>query len=100
MNPDALFCMLQQPDIAHLIRSANEAVCYAAPGVQRDVAQAMVESSRRLGPEMLTVCLDFDERVMRMGYGDVEAVKLLRDAGISVRTAPGLRTALLIADNT
>ncbi len=60
----------------------------------------MVETSIRLGPEMLSVCLDFDERVMRMGYGELDAVKLLRDAGIRVGTTPGLRTALVIADNT
>lgn len=58
----------------------------------------MVETGGRLGPEMLTVCLDFDERVMRMGYGEIGAVQLLREAGISVRSAPGLRTALVIAD--
>lgn len=36
---------------------------------------------------------------MRMGYGDVGVVKLLRAAGIIVSTARGLRTALLITDN-
>jgi hypothetical protein len=49
---------------------------------------------------MLIVCLDFDERVMRMGYGEIDAVKLLRDAKVSVRSAPGLRTALVIIDDT
>jgi hypothetical protein len=59
----------------------------------------MVETARQLGPAMVTVCLDFDERVMRMGYGDVRAVKLLQAAGIIVSSARGLRTALLITDN-
>lgn len=99
MSAEALFCSLSSKRIADLIRSAKRAVCYAGPGIQTDVAQAMVETGNRLGTEMLTVCLDFDERVMRMGYGDIGAVKLLRDAGISVRSAPGLRTALVIADN-
>ncbi len=100
MNTDPLFCTLRNVDIARLIRSAKQVVCYAAPGVQPEVAKAMVDTGARLGPEMLTVCLDFDERVMRMGYGEIDAVKLLREAGISVRSAPGLRTALVIADNT
>ncbi len=99
MRDDALFCSLTSQRIAELIRSAQCAVCYAGPGVQVEVAQAMVETARRLGTEMLTVCLDFDERVMRMGYGEIGAVKLLRDTGISLRSAPGLRTALVIADN-
>lgn len=98
MATDALFCSLSSPRIADLVRSARRTVCYAAPGIQSNVAQAMVETAGRLGQEMLTVCLDFDERVMRMGYGEIGAVKLLREAGIVVRSAPGLRTALVIAD--
>jgi hypothetical protein len=100
MSTDALFCSLSSQSIADLIRSAQQAVCYAAPGIQSDVAHAMMETGGRLGLEMLTVCLDFDERVMRMGYGEIGAVQLLRDAGVSVRSAPGLRTALMIVDDT
>ncbi|MBM3204202.1 hypothetical protein FJZ55_09915 [Candidatus Woesearchaeota archaeon] len=100
MRDDALFCSLTSLRIAELVRSAQRAVCYAGPGIQPEVAQAMLETGKRLGTEMLTICVDFDERVMRMGYGRIEAVKLLRDAGINVRSAPGLRTALVIADNS
>lgn len=99
MNTDALFCSLSSQRTADLIRAARQSVCYAAPGIQPNVAQAMVDIGGRLGPEMLTVCLDFDERVMRMGYGDIGAVQLLRGAGVSVRSAPGLRTALMIVDD-
>lgn len=99
MNTDALFCSLSPLRIAKLIRSAQRAVCYAAPGIQLDLAQAMVETAGRLGKEMLTVSLDFDDRVMRMGYGDIGAVSLLLDAGISVNSSPGLRTALVVVDN-
>ena len=31
------------------------------------------------GPELITVCIDFDERVLRMGFGDLSAVEILRD---------------------
>ncbi|WP_158270351.1 hypothetical protein [Limnohabitans sp. 2KL-17] len=99
MNIDALFCSLSPLRIAELIRSAQRAVCYAAPGIQLDLAQAMVETVGRLGKEMLTVSLDFDDRVMRMGYGDIGAVTLLLGAGISVNSSPGLRTALVVVDN-
>ena len=100
MTIGALFCSLSSQRIADLIRTARQSVCYAAPGIQSDVAQAMVETAGRLGPEMLTVCLDFDERVMRMGYGEIGAVQLLRDAKVNVGSAPGLRTALVIIDET
>ena len=99
MSIDALFCSLSPQRIAELIRSAKQAICYAAPGIQLDLAQAMVEMAEHLGNEMLTVSLDFDDRVMRMGYGNVDAVTLLLDAGIAVQSSPGLRTALIVVDN-
>lgn len=99
MTTDALFCSLSPLRIAEMVRSAQHAVCYAAPGIQLDLAQAMVETAGRLEKEMLTVSLDFDERVMRMGYGDIGAVTLLLDAGIAVHSSPGLRTALVVVDD-
>ena len=94
-----LFCTLDSQRIANFIRSAERFVGYAGPGVQVTPAQAMAAISARLGVEVVTVCLDFDERVMRMGFGDMDAVKCLRDAGIVVRHAPGLRTALVLVDD-
>ena len=99
MTVDALFCSLSSVRIAEMVRTAQHAVCYAGPGIQPDVAQAMAETAQRLGPEMLTVSIDFDDRVMRMGYGDVGAVKVLLESGIAVQSSPGLRTALVIVDN-
>lgn len=100
MNADALFVTFTSTEVANFIRSAERSVCYAGPGIQWKVAEAMSEAAKRLGPEMLTVCLDFDERVMRMGYGEIRAVEQLRKDGILVRSAPGLRTALVIADKS
>ena len=94
-----LFCTLDSQRIADLIRSAQRFVCYAGPGMQIAPAQAMAEVAGRLGIEMVTVALDFDERVMRMGFGDMQAVRTLREAGIRVNDAPGLRTALVLVDD-
>jgi hypothetical protein len=94
-----LFCHLDSQDIADLIRSAQRFVCYAGPGVQKAPAQAMAKVAARIGVEMVTVALDFDERVMRMGFGDMEAVKALRSAGIMVSDASGMRTALVLVDD-
>ncbi len=98
MNNDTLFCHLSSDRIADLIRPAGGLVCYAGPGIQMEPAKAMVEVANRIGPELVTVSLDFDERVMRMGYGDVEAVRMLRDANIVINNASGLRSALIIVD--
>ncbi len=45
MNADALFCSLSQSRMVELVRSARQAVCYAAPGIQLELAWAMVEVS-------------------------------------------------------
>jgi hypothetical protein len=58
----------------------------------------MEEVAKRIGPELIVVSLDFDERVMRMGYGDIAAVKVLRESGIVMNNSPGLRSALIIVD--
>ena len=99
MSDKALFCNLTSETMASAIRAAEHSVCYAAPGVQVEPAKAMVEVAALIGPELITVCLDFDERVMRMGFGDLAAVKILRDAGISVSSSPGLRSGLAIVDH-
>ena len=96
---EPLFRSLDSSALAKLMRGAQHAVCFAAPGIQQGPAEAMAEIARRIGPEMITVCLDFDERVMRMGFGELGAVKILRDAGIAVRSTSGLRTGLVIVDD-
>jgi hypothetical protein len=96
---DPLFCSLDSAAIANDIRRAQYSVCYAAPGIQREPAKAMAELARRIGPELITVCLDFDERVMRMGFGHLATVSTLREAGIAVGSTPGLHTGLVVVDH-
>jgi hypothetical protein len=67
MNNGALFCHLSSDRIADLIRTAEGSVCFARPGIQIGPATAMVEAAKRIGPKLLTISLDFDERVLRMG---------------------------------
>ena len=99
MNDESLFCNLPSEAIVSAIRTAEHSVCYAAPGMQIEPARAMVQVAARIGPEFITVCLDFDERVMLMGFGDLEAIKILREGGVEVRSTPGLRSGLLIIDH-
>lgn len=100
MNSDSLFCFLNSLAISKMILGANRLVCFASPGVNQEVAKALIEVAGRLGPETISVCLDFDERVMRMGYGDLDAVDQIMNCGISVRSASGLRTSLVIVDDS
>lgn len=95
-----MFCNLSSQGMANFIRSANASVCYAAPGLQPEVASSIAEVAQRLGPEMTSVSLDFDERVIRMGFGSIDAVRQLRDAGVVIQNSSGLRTGLVIVDQS
>lgn len=96
----SLFVRLTAADLAFEIASAERSLCYAAPGILDEPAAALVRLAAQLGPELITVCLDFDDRVLRMGYGTLDAVKRLREVGIEVRSTPGLRTGILVVDDT
>jgi hypothetical protein len=99
VSNDGMFCTLTSASMAKSIESAMKFVCFVGPGVQLPVAQAIVEVCARLGPEKINVCLDLNGQVMRMGYGAIEAVLLLVEAGIAVQSAPGIRTGLLVIDD-
>ena len=98
MSASSAFSALSSRHIAQRIRGATTRVVYAAPGIQDEAAQAMVEIKDQLLPPELTVSLDFDERTLRMGYGSLAAVELLRVAGIDVKNSPGFRCGILIVD--
>jgi hypothetical protein len=100
MNSNALFTVLNSKRIAALVATAKQRVCYAAPGLQLPVAEALCAVAPRLPAGSLTVSIDLDERVMRMGYGEIAAPQQLQAAQIPVRNSPGLRTAVLIVDDT
>jgi hypothetical protein len=98
MSTPSLFTDLSSNRIAGLIRSAKTRVIYAAPGIQDGPAAALVEFVPGLLSPELTVSLDFDERTLRMGYGSLAAVEMLRKAGIELTHFPGFRSGILIVD--
>lgn len=85
--------------MAARIRSAKRRICYAAPGLQLAVAEAIREAHKKLPTIAVTASIDFDERVMRMGYGNIESIRLLNEASVPVMNSPGLRAAILIVDD-
>ena len=62
--PENLFLSLDSSQLARKITRAVQNVCYAAPGILKEPAEVLAARARKIGPEMITVCLDFDERVM------------------------------------
>lgn len=95
---ESLFQSLDFSAMARLISKARHSVCYAAPGIQNEVACEIAKAAHRLGPELITVCLDFDEHVLRMGFGELAAVGILRNVDININSINGLRTGLVVVD--
>jgi hypothetical protein len=100
MNGQSLFVSLNSEILAKEICLAERAVCYAAPGILPAPASALADLAKRIGPELIKVCLDFDERVFRMGFGTLKAIESLREAGIEVDSIAGLRTGIVVIDES
>ncbi|MGE3776313.1 MAG: hypothetical protein AB7F89_03945 [Pirellulaceae bacterium] len=89
--------------LALLVTQARTRVVFVAPGISVVVAQAISDAWPRLGAAGLTVILDVDPEVCRLGYGTLEGLKAVREAATAVGGLvchqPGLRIGLLIADD-
>ena len=94
-----LYQSLNSKQIERKISEVKRYAYYAAPGIRQAPATAFQQLAQRIGSDQIKVCLDFDERVFRLGFGDLSAVKTLRDARIDVHSMPGLRTGILIFDD-
>lgn len=93
------FRFLSSSDLARLIEKAKDSVVYVAPGLQSAVADAVRAAVDRLEANRVLVCLDFDESVMRMGFGDIGAITRLREAGVGIECIRGLRIGLIAVDD-
>jgi hypothetical protein len=93
------FLTLPSERIGTLIMGARYRVIYAAPSVSLEVSSALINASERLGAEMVSVVLDVSEEVFRLGYGVVDALKMLCERKIAVRHADGLRISFVVVDD-
>jgi hypothetical protein len=98
MPTTPLFVALSSRCISKLISQATQHVCYAAPGIHEEPADALAELFRRSPSVVIEINLDFDEQTLRMGYGSLKAVETLRKAGIEPWHFAGFRCSVLIID--
>ena len=97
------FCEVNDQALIDLIKRASRRIIFIAPGVHGPVAEAL---GARLGEIHLdvTVIIDPDEDVIRIGYADIEGLKKLYkysgDYGFPIGAQTGLRVGLLIVDDT
>jgi hypothetical protein len=98
----ATFTVVNEDTLAAAIAQCRERLVYIAPGITERVVTAMATAMQRTRPPSLTVIIDADPEVCRLGYGTVGGLKALQalSAGqmLPIRYQPGLRLGVLIAD--
>jgi len=103
MNTERTFTNVDDQVLKNLISRASERVMFVAPGLRKGVADALASALQKL-PGKVTVVLDIDAEVCRLGYGDQEGLVAIKaateKAGTRLDHQAGVRIGLLIADNT
>lgn len=97
------FCAVDDDALIGLIASAQKRIVFVAPGLTLSVAEVLGNRFHELdGALDITVVLDSDEDVCRIGYGEVTALqalhKLAQEHGFWLKSQPGLRVGVLLAD--
>ncbi|HYE60715.1 MAG TPA: hypothetical protein VD997_01855 [Phycisphaerales bacterium] len=89
--------------IAGMITRARRRVIVVAPGLSEDLAEDPAECWLLLGRDAVSITLDVDPEVCRLGYGDIKAVRLLQTTaarlGATLNTHAGIRIGVVIADD-
>lgn len=95
----------QAIDDVALIRyicAAAKRIIYIAPGVHAPVANALGKRFSEVDQLDVTVVIDPDEDVCRIGYGDIAGLqmlhKLANEHHLALKSQPGLRIGVLIVD--
>lgn len=85
------------------IHRATQRVVMIGPGVWPPLANALAQAWQRLGPKAVTVILDVDPEICRMGYGSLEGLEIVQNAaaaaGEPLGGEPGVRICVVIADD-
>ena len=89
--------------VVEMIESAQRRLAVIAPGVTIPVARALAGRMTDLPELSLTVILDADAEVYRMGYGEPDALEVIRkaskDSMFDLREQAGIRIGVIIADD-
>ncbi len=99
---DRTFTVATDEALSGLIRQAHDRILFIAPGITEPVASAL--AARLADPHLsITVILDSDPEVYRLGYGTPEGLATLKtqlDANhFGLRCQPGIRIGVLVADD-
>jgi hypothetical protein len=97
------FTTATDSSLINLIQGARTRLALIAPAMTTPVARALAARMADLPDLSLTVILDADAEVYRMGYGDPEALEIIRKASkeamFDLREQPGVRIGVVISDD-
>ena len=102
-NMTRTFTTATDESVVEMIKSAQRRLAVIAPGVTIPVARALAGRMTDLPELSLTVILDADAEVYRMGYGEPDALEVIRkaskDSMFDLREQAGIRIGIIIADD-
>lgn len=96
------FTVATDEAIVDLVRSAKKRLVVIAPAVSKQVAEAVAERFEDMDTLDVRVILDADAEVYRLGFGEHEALGVIREAAsksfLDLREQPGVRIGVIISD--
>lgn len=88
--------------LRNFVESTIRRLVVLTPALSLPVAKAVADAWRRLGGNAVSVVMDVDAEVYRLGYGDFDALKLLEavaaELGTTLNKQSGIRIGVFIAD--
>jgi len=97
------FTVVNDAVLVAAIDRCRKRLAYIAPGISESVADAIGRLFECADPPLVTVIIDSDPEVCRLGYGTVSGLKRLRELvelhQFGIRQQPGLRVAVLASDD-
>lgn len=104
MDPARTFAVASDEALVELISRAKNRLVVIAPALTQAVADALSRRFDDLGRLGVTVILDSDPEVYRLGFGDQGALEAIRAASaktmFDLREQPGVRIGVVISDDT
>jgi hypothetical protein len=94
-----MFQSIDTQRLCELVKSARKRVAFIGPAMTTDVAAALSNKFSQLERRGVTIIIDYDEAIFRLGYGDHEAIEILKESGIELRKESGLRISALVIDD-
>jgi hypothetical protein len=99
-----LFTVASNETLVSMISEAKERLVIVAPGLSKEVASALAERICKDDcPHELSVTLDVDPEVCRLGYGDIESLEMLRPVlesrARSLQVQKGVRIGVVVSDS-